>query len=64
MLWNHDDYEYDDDDDGVEGIWEAGGGRRQLSLYKQAALGGKPTLPAFYDDHDDKDDVGLVSKAI
>ena len=61
MFGNHEDY---DDDEDVEGIWEAGGGRRQLSLYKQAALGGKPTLPAFYDDHDDKDDVGLVSKAI
>ena len=31
-------------------------GRRQLSLYKQAAPGGKPTLPAFYHDHHHNDD--------
>ena len=70
-MFGHDD---DNDEDDDEGIWEAGGrGRRQLSLYKQAAPGGKPTLPAFYHDHHDhdhdhddfcedyiKDDVGIM----
>ena len=49
---------------------QEGGGGSYHFTNKQLSLGGKPTLPAFYDDqnhhdnHDDVNYVGLASKAI